>query len=445
MGSAPSPPPPPDSNIVSAAQGAANVNTAKAESFLKNANVIRPEGNLEWEWLKDANGDYVTETIIYTNKDTGAEISREEVRKPVKKVTLAPKLQSIFERENDVKLAINQWALQQVGLITTQQQAPLTTDGLAPWSAMPTAPVFDQTPLIDRPLVQQIGGGDATAYLDQIKSEIKLRLQPDIDRARAREIARLDRMGLAAGMEAYDRAIENLTRQENDLNIEAELKARQDLTRQVQTEAMIGDFANKAKDLALRHQKLRIDHGNSVNLQIYQAAVDLANFVFSQRNRELQERISVRGHNVNEIVALIHGGHVQVPQFANWKGSNIAPPPVAESAYRSYAAELDIWKSEVAQSNQTLGAALSFGGNLLGGLTAIGPAAVVSDQRVKRDIVRIDNDPRGFGWYSYRYQWEPVGVRHIGVMAQELLEHMPDAVVFLPSGLLAVDYGRVLH
>ena len=444
MGSAPSPPPPPDPNVVAAAQGAANVETAKVESFLGNANVIGPEGTLEWEWAKDASGNYITETINFRNQDTGALLATEEVRKPVKKVTLSPGRQAIFDTEQDVKLGVNQWALDQVGLIRTQQQTPLDTNALEPFPDIPAAPLYDQTSLQPAPLVLQIGGGDAGAHLDAVRTEIKNRLQQDIDRARQREIVRLSQMGLEPGMEAYDLAMEIIARQENDLYIEAELKARIDQTRAIQTEAVIGDFANRAQDQALRQQKLVIDHTNTLASQTYQSAVDLAQFVISLRHAGLQERIAVRGHNVNEITSLIHGGHVQVPQFANWKGPRIAPPPIADATYRSYAAELEIWKSEVAQSQQMLGGILGFGGNLVGGMFAL------SDRRVKRGVVHIADDPRGFGWYTYRYWWEDGAVRHVGVMAQELLAYLPEAVVRMPNGLLAVNYqainyGRVLH
>ncbi len=437
MGSAPSPPPPPDASVVSAAQGAANVNTAKAESFFKNANVDSPEGKVEWEWAKDSSGNYITETINFRHVDTGALLGTEELRKPLKKVTMTPGRQAIFDTEQDVKLKINQWALQQVNLIKNQQLNPLTTDNLPAFPVAPSSPQLDQAPLTPGSLVEQIGGGDVAAHLDGVKIEIKGRLQPDIDRARQREVVRLGQMGLEPGMEAYDNAMEIVTRQENDLYLEAELKARGDHTRSVQTEAMIGDFANKTQEAKFRQQKVVVDHKNAISVQLYQIAADIAQFMIALRQQSLQERISVRGHNVNEITSLIHGGHVQVPQFANWKGSNIAPPPIADATYRSYAAELDIWKTEVAQSNQMMGGILGFAGNMAG--------MMLSDRRVKRDIVKITDDPRGFGWYSYRYWWEVDGVEHIGVMAQELLEHIPDAVVTLPNGLLAVNYGRVLH
>lgn len=66
-----------------------------------------------------------------------------------------------------------------------------------------------------------------------------------------------------------------------------------------------------------------------------------------------------------------------------------------------------------------------------------------SDERLKTDIERIGEDPRGFGVYRFRYVWEDEGVSHVGVMAQEMLHVMPDAVAMHPSGFLMVNYGAL--
>jgi hypothetical protein len=62
-----------------------------------------------------------------------------------------------------------------------------------------------------------------------------------------------------------------------------------------------------------------------------------------------------------------------------------------------------------------------------------------SDKRLKSNIVQLGTHPIGIGIYEY----DIFGNRQIGVMAQELLEVMPDAVHQHPSGYLMVDYGRL--
>ena len=68
-------------------------------------------------------------------------------------------------------------------------------------------------------------------------------------------------------------------------------------------------------------------------------------------------------------------------------------------------------------------------------------ATIVSDERLKRDIVLLDYLPSGLGLYRYRYLWSDTV--YVGVMAQEVAEVMPDAVVIGSDGYLRVDYARL--
>lgn len=64
-----------------------------------------------------------------------------------------------------------------------------------------------------------------------------------------------------------------------------------------------------------------------------------------------------------------------------------------------------------------------------------------SDRRLKRDIVQIGTRADGLGVYEFEYVWG--GGRRTGLMAQEVRELYPDAVLEMPGGFLAVDYRRV--
>lgn len=65
--------------------------------------------------------------------------------------------------------------------------------------------------------------------------------------------------------------------------------------------------------------------------------------------------------------------------------------------------------------------------------------AMASDRRLKSNIVRIGTHPLGIGIYEY----EIFGRPDIGVMAQEVLEVKPEAVLTHPDGYLMVHYGRL--
>ena len=65
----------------------------------------------------------------------------------------------------------------------------------------------------------------------------------------------------------------------------------------------------------------------------------------------------------------------------------------------------------------------------------------LSDIKLKTDIAEIGTSPSGLTIYSYRYLGHDA--LFSGVMAQEVLNHTPEAVVALPGGFLAVDYGQI--
>lgn len=68
---------------------------------------------------------------------------------------------------------------------------------------------------------------------------------------------------------------------------------------------------------------------------------------------------------------------------------------------------------------------------------------MVSDIRLKRDIVQIAALENGIKIYSFKYLWDEKV--HVGVMAQDLLAHEAHkrAVVMMPSGFYAVDYAML--
>ena len=66
-------------------------------------------------------------------------------------------------------------------------------------------------------------------------------------------------------------------------------------------------------------------------------------------------------------------------------------------------------------------------------------AAMISDRRLKSNIERVGTHELGIGVYEY-----DIFDRHErGVMADELLEVMPEAVIEHPSGYLMVYYDMI--
>jgi hypothetical protein len=76
------------------------------------------------------------------------------------------------------------------------------------------------------------------------------------------------------------------------------------------------------------------------------------------------------------------------------------------------------------------------------GYTATGSLTFsFSDIRLKRDLVELAHLDNGIGLYRYRYRWSDQ--LYVGVVAQQVAEIIPDAVVRDADGYLRVDYDRL--
>ena len=81
-----------------------------------------------------------------------------------------------------------------------------------------------------------------------------------------------------------------------------------------------------------------------------------------------------------------------------------------------------------------------------GGRTAPGgqgAGAMRSDIQLKENITYINTSPEGHSIYEWNYKGEPESRRYQGVMAQDLLETAPHAVVTMDDGYLGVKYDEI--
>ena len=71
--------------------------------------------------------------------------------------------------------------------------------------------------------------------------------------------------------------------------------------------------------------------------------------------------------------------------------------------------------------------------------TQLGSASFMSDVRLKSNVERLGTLPNGLGWYEY----DILGRRERGVMAQEVAAARPDALGPEVAGFLTVNYGAL--
>ena len=239
---------------------------------------------------------------------------------------------------------------------------------------------------------------------DAIYGQAKSRLDPQWDQTQANMEAKLANQGIAIGHEAYDKEIGNFDRAKTDAYQTAVNNAitgaGQEQSRQFGIEQGAGTFQNQA------------------------------------RSQALQEQLALRQQPLNELNAIRTGAQPNMPQFQPTQYAMGAQGPNMSGA----AGAQGQW--DLGQYNAGVGQANSFNSGLMNLGGSIGSAWLMgSDIRLKRDIKRIANDPRGFGIYDFRYLWSDLWYR--GVMAQEVLPVIPDAVVMGSNGYLMVDYGRL--
>ena len=129
-----------------------------------------------------------------------------------------------------------------------------------------------------------------------------------------------------------------------------------------------------------------------------------------------------------------------VPQMINPDtGANIALANNQNWAnYNSniYGARTAMWGANRGAEGAAAGSEMMATGTAIGGIMG-------SDRRLKTDIERIGmHDALNIGIYKFRYHWDPEGTVRVGVIAQELKEVLPEAVIEV-EGYLAVDYSKL--
>jgi hypothetical protein len=180
------------------------------------------------------------------------------------------------------------------------------------------------------------------------------------------------------------------------------------------------DAYNRASDEQNRHNTFQ-------NQQVLDSSVLHGQEAQSQA---IQNQSAVINQPYNELASLRSSQPVQMPQFQSTAQSNAQGTDIAGLINQNY-------QQQVANSNNTMSGLFGLGGAALGAA-----GNIWSDRRLKRDISRIGITKRDkLPIYQYRYHWSPV--RHIGVMAQDVIKVKPQAVHIVRGGYMAVDYGMI--
>lgn len=165
---------------------------------------------------------------------------------------------------------------------------------------------------------------------------------------------------------------------------------------------------------------------NNARNDAYQQA-NLASIQTMPQTYQLES--SLYNQPLNTLNAIRSGAQINNPQFGNnFPGTNYGAATQQQGNYAQ-----GLYNADIANQNaNTQGAT--------GLASAAMLAYALSDRRLKRDIEKLGDDPRGFGIYRFRYLWSDDV--HIGVMADEVERILPHAVKDF-SGFKAVNYGAL--
>ena len=356
MGKKTTPPPPaPDYAGAAVAQGASNLESARATAKLSNPNTYTPYG---------------TQLVSYDGDV------------PTIRQTLTPQAQQTLEAEQRVQTSLAKLGEKGTQMASTVLDKPFTFGGPAVQTSLDTSNIA-RAPI-----------NAGTTGFDAIMS----RLEPSMARARTSTETNLVNQGLRPGTEAYDNAIRSLGEQETDARTQA--------------------------------ARTGIDLDTAANTNQFNQLLQGGQFGNTAQQQALAQAISQRQMPLNEITALMSGSQIQNPTFGAYQGANVAAAPTFAATQAQGDFDKNSYNTQVAQSNANTAALYSLGGSAM---------KAFSDQRLKSNIVRLGTHPVGVGIYEY----DIFNERQVGVMAQELMEVMPEAVTQHSSGYYMVDYGRL--
>jgi hypothetical protein len=158
---------------------------------------------------------------------------------------------------------------------------------------------------------------------------IMSRLEPSLAKNRVSTETQLINQGLRPGTEAYDNAINLLSQQENDQRTQAVL------------------------------QGLGLDI--TANTQGFNQALQGGQFANTAQQQALGQAIQERQMPLNEVNALVEGSQIQNPQFQQYTGANVAPPPIANAATLQGQFDQNTFNQNTGTYNQNLAGLYSLG------------------------------------------------------------------------------------
>ena len=503
LGPAPSPPPAPDYTGAAQATAAGNLQAAQTATAANRVNQVTPYGNLNYaETGTDSQGN-PTWTATTSLSNVGQQLldTQNNASLGLGGAINAQlgQVQNVMSGGFNPQTGPITTNVGQANINPLTGQANLQTIGQGP--TMNGVGGAQQAQGMGNAAQLQTGlENQGMAGWDKASQLMMQRLQPQMEIQQKNLDAQLANQGLAAGTEAYGRAKMSLGMQQNDLLNQAQLSAQgigqnlfnqslqggqftnAALTQQNQNQlANTGlnnqaaqqnysnllsgqGFNNTAQQQQYANQLAQQAANNPALQQMYtnqqaqqqgnnalaqqQFGNQMANANLGNQAQQQQYTQAMTNYNMplNTLSALRTGAQVQnptfqnVPQQATTAGADLLGATTAAGNYN-----LGTYNAQQAAQSGLNSGLMGLGGTL-GAAALMAPA---SDIRMKENIEQVGKLANGLNVYTYEYKPEfrddPFAGhgKHIGVMAQEVEEIMPEAVITRPDGYKMVNYGAL--
>jgi hypothetical protein len=156
------------------------------------------------------------------------------------------------------------------------------------------------------------------------------------------------------------------------------------------------------------------------------------------RQQQLAEQMQAQGWGLNMINAALAGQQVGMPGMQNFSQASAAQPTqYLSAAGMQYQSALDQFNAQQAASQGLMSGI----GSLAGAAMSVLPFAL-SDERLKKNVRRSSTELfPGVPLASWEWAGDNSGVRHHGVIAQDLEKVLPQFVFEDQQGFKIVDYS----
>lgn len=295
--------------------------------------------------------------------------------------TLTPQAQQTLDAQQRVQTALanlGERGISNAYATLSQPFTPTSTDIKKYFGGYQAAPLADQYGLAQAKTAadtyglaqRQIDTSGLTVMPTNAginaQQAILARLDPTIQAGDVSFKQALANQGLAPGTAAYDAAFRNREMSKNDLYNQAALQGinldmaarQQGLNEQLSQAGLYNTAVGQnfgqgvtADQLANAAVGQNFGQGITAQGQQYNQALAKAQFQNTAQQQQLAQDLALRQQPINEVIGLMGGSQIQLPQFQGYQGMSVAPSPTFAGTQAQGQADLSRYGIQQAGAN----------------------------------------------------------------------------------------------